>query len=730
MVKPTPQEEMHAFLTGRSPASAVLRRAFSRVPHGPNCKMCAAPFAGPGGAVLRHVGFGRFAGNPTICDFCIKDLQRMGVQGAEIPVSLLFADIRGSTGIGERLSPTAFRAFLDRFYRIASESVLANDGLVDKFVGDEVIGLFFGGISGDRHAAAAIDAGRSLLERAGRPDATPTGPIPVGAAVHTGMAFVGSTATDGVVSDFTALGDVVNTTARLATVAASRRAARLGRGGHGSRGGRRRRRTSHRRGPGPDRTDGRHLDPGRRPAGRVGIGVVSAPDPSTDRHRVVIVGGGFAGLYAAKSLGDDDRLSVTLVDRRNFHLFQPLLYQVATGALSPGEIAQPLRAILRKKRRTTVLLGEAVGLDPDAREVILSDGGTVAYDSLIVATGARHSYFGHEAWQPFAPGLKTIEDAIEIRRRILIAFEAAEREADPAKQREWMTFVVVGGGPTGVELAGALGEIANDTLRRDFRAINPPDAHIVLIEALDRILPTYPPGLSRSAARQLDRLGARVRTSTRVTDVDEHSVTVQTGDQVERIPARTVAVGGRRPGLLVRPARGRGPPDRDGPGRTDRGRSGPHRSRATPRSSSWATSRSLPGTGRRRCPAWHPPRSRKGATSRGTIRRRVRGEPVPPFRYRDRGDVATIGRLSGVADIRWLGRLGRMSGFLAWMMWLGIHIVYLVGFSNRLVVIIRWTWSFFTRGRNTRLITEGLLLPPIERRRPATRTEPSDARPA
>ena len=221
MVKLTPEEEMHAFLTGRNPASAVLRRAFSRVPHGPNCKMCAAPFAGPGGAVLRHVGFGRFAGNPTICEFCIKDLQRMGVQGAEIPVSLLFADIRGSTGIGERLSPTAFRAFLDRFYRIASETVLASDGLVDKFVGDEVIGLFFGGISGERHSAAAVDAGRRLLERAGRPDATPTGAIPVGAAVHTGMAFVGSTATDGIVSDFTALGDVVNTTARLAAVAAA-----------------------------------------------------------------------------------------------------------------------------------------------------------------------------------------------------------------------------------------------------------------------------------------------------------------------------------------------------------------------------------------------------------------------------------------------------------------------------------------------------------------------------
>ncbi len=221
MGKLTPQEEMHEFLTGDNRASILMRRVFRRVPRGPNCKICAAPFAGPGGAVLRHVGFGRYAGNPTICNFCIKDLQKMGVRGAEIPVSLLFADIRGSTGIGERLSPIEFRAFLDRFYRLAAESVLASDGIVDKFVGDEVIGLFFGGISGDRHAAAAVVAGERLLSRAGRSDATAIGPIPLGAAVHTGVAFVGSTATDDVVNDFTALGDTVNTTARLASEAAA-----------------------------------------------------------------------------------------------------------------------------------------------------------------------------------------------------------------------------------------------------------------------------------------------------------------------------------------------------------------------------------------------------------------------------------------------------------------------------------------------------------------------------
>jgi NADH dehydrogenase len=217
------------------------------------------------------------------------------------------------------------------------------------------------------------------------------------------------------------------------------------------------------------------------------------------RHRVVIVGGGFGGLYAARRLGRDERIDLTLVDRRNHHVFQPLLYQVATGALAPGEIAQPLRSILRRNTNTTVILGEAVGIDVERREVQMSDGGPIPYDTLVVATGARHSYFGHDEWARFAPGLKSIDDATEVRRRILISFEAAEREHVPERRREWMTFVVVGGGPTGVELAGALGEIANDTLKRDFRSINPPDARILLVEAMDRVLPGYPKGRSASA---------------------------------------------------------------------------------------------------------------------------------------------------------------------------------------------------------------------------------------
>src|SRR6185436_17001484 len=235
--------------------------------------------------------------------------------------------------------------------------------------------------------------------------------------------------------------------------------------------------------------------------------MTSSPPVPRAPHRVVVVGGGFAGLYAARNLGIDPEVRLTLVDRRNFHLFQLLLYQVATGALSTGDIAQPLRSILRKQRNTTVILGEAVGLDPERRVVLIADGGPIAYDTLVVATGAHHTYFDHPEWSTVAPGLKTMEDALEIRRRILIAFEAAEREADPDRRRAWMTFVLVGGGPTGVELAGALGEIAHDTLKRDFRSIRSGETRIILVEAMDRILPPYPPDRSRSARRQLERLG-------------------------------------------------------------------------------------------------------------------------------------------------------------------------------------------------------------------------------
>src|SRR5579862_1407636 len=257
-----------------------------------------------------------------------------------------------------------------------------------------------------------------------------------------------------------------------------------------------------------------------------------------DPHRVVILGGGFGGLSAALRLKRAP-VQVTLIDRCNYHLFQPLLYQVATGALSPANIASPLRNVLRKQKNTRVLLGEAIGIDAAKRRVILSDG-AVDYDTLVVATGSSHQYFGHDEWEQFAPGLKTVEDATDMRRRILLAFEAAEREPNPEKLRAWLTFVIAGAGPTGAELAGTLGEIANDTLRQDFRNIRPSEARIILVEGADRVLPSYPAGLSAAAKRMLEKLGVTVRTGALVTDVTKESVTIRTGDSSETIPTRTV----------------------------------------------------------------------------------------------------------------------------------------------------------------------------------------------
>jgi NADH dehydrogenase len=435
------------------------------------------------------------------------------------------------------------------------------------------------------------------------------------------------------------------------------------------------------------------------------------------RHRVLIVGGGFGGLYAAKQLGRDPEVAVTLLDRRNFHLFQPMLYQVATGALSPGEIAEPLRSILRHQRNTTVILGEATGIDPEERTVLVSDGGPIAYDTLIVATGAHHSYFGHEDWAPLAPGLKTLEDATEIRRRILIAFEAAEREADEERRRAWMTFVLVGGGPTGVELAGSLGEIARDTLRRDFRAIDPAEARILLVEALDRILPTYPPDRSASAKRQLERLGVEVRLGNRVIAIDEAAVTVSIGEgdeaATDRIATRTVLWGAGvvASSFVRRVAEATGAPtDRNGrilvepdltiPGHPEIFVVGD--AAVAP----WQPGKATPGV----CQG----AMQGGVHAAKTIRRRVLGRPTERFRYRNRGDVAVIGRLAGVTDIPWMGPFGRQGGITAWLLWLGIHIFYLIGFANRIVVLTRWGVSFLTFGRGTRLITGAPLLPAIE----------------
>ncbi len=432
-------------------------------------------------------------------------------------------------------------------------------------------------------------------------------------------------------------------------------------------------------------------------------------------HRVVIIGGGFAGLYAAKNLGKaGDLVDITLIDRRNHHLFQPMLYQVATGALSPGEIAQPLRSIFRMQRNTTVLLGEAIDIDAVKREVRLSDGGPVPYDTLIVATGAHHAYFGHEDWAPYAPGLKTIDDATEIRRRILIAFEAAEREADPVERAAWMTFVLIGGGPTGVELAGALGEIANDTLRNDFRSINPQDARIVLVEAMDRVLATFPPGRSASARRQLEKLGVVVRTKTKVVDVEDGLVRVETPTgETEEIHAHTVlwAAGvlassfGRKVAAATgaetdRNGRVRVGPDLTVPGHPEVFVVGD--AAVQP----WKRDRAVPGVAQGGIQG--------GSYAAKAVLARLRGQPIKPFRYSNHGDVAVIGRLRGVTDIPWMGLFGQQGGFTAWLLWLLIHITYLIGFSNRIVVVTRWAFSFLTRGRSTRLITGEPLVPRIE----------------
>jgi NADH:ubiquinone reductase (H+-translocating) len=450
---------------------------------------------------------------------------------------------------------------------------------------------------------------------------------------------------------------------------------------------------------------------------------------SDARHRVLIVGGGFGGLYAARELGRDDRFEVTLVDRRNHHLFTPLLYQVATGAVSPGDIAQPLRSILRRQRNTTVLLGEAVGIDPERRTVTLADGGPIGYDTLIVAAGSRFSYFGHDDWAKDAPGLKSLDDALEIRRRILIAFEAAEREHDAARRSEWLTFVIVGGGPTGVELAGALGEITRDTLRRDFRSIDTADARILLVEAMDRVLPTYPPDRSASARRQLERLGATVRTGTRVVGLDSRSVTVEmTGGAVEQIPGRTVLWAA---GILVSPfveavaTATRAPKDRNGrivvgpdltiPGHPEIFAIGD--AAVQP----WKKDRPVPGVAQGGIQA--------GRHAARTIRRRLSGEATPPFHYSNKGDIAVIGRLAGVTDIPWLGPFGRQSGFFAWSLWLAIHILYLIGFANRVVVTVRWAWSFLTHGRGSRLITGSPLLPPIAEPEPPAAVPSPDGPP-
>jgi NADH dehydrogenase len=417
------------------------------------------------------------------------------------------------------------------------------------------------------------------------------------------------------------------------------------------------------------------------------------------RHRVVILGGGFGGLYAAQALKKAP-VDITVIDRRNFHLFQPLLYQVATGTLSPGEIASPLRSILSKQKNATVLLGEAVDLDAEKRRLILADG-EVSYDTLIVATGSRTFYFGNDQWENFAPGLKTIEEATQIRHRILYAFEAAERETDPELRREWLTFVVVGAGPTGVELAGALGEIANDTLRHDFRSIRPEQARILLLDGSSRVLPPFAPELSAKAEQQLIRIGVRPRVGVRVVDVDQRGVTVETAEGREHIASRTViwAAGVHAsPFGEVLALRAGAKLERNGQVSVGKDLTLDGHpeifvigdlARAVNREG-----KAVPGVAQ--------VAMQEGAYSARVIQNRLAGKPVPdPFSYFDKGQLAVIGRAAAVAEI---GKF-KVSGLLAWMIWLFIHLMYIVEFSNRILVFIHWGFLYLTFNRGARLIT-------------------------
>jgi len=418
------------------------------------------------------------------------------------------------------------------------------------------------------------------------------------------------------------------------------------------------------------------------------------------RHRVVVIGGGFGGLYAVKSLARADA-EVTLVDRRNFHLFQPLLYQVATGGTSPGDICSPLRSILGKNRNTRVWQAEVTGIDTDHREVALVDG-RVPYDTLIVAAGSTHHYFGHDDWASNAPGLKSVEDALDVRRRIFAAFETAERETSLESRRAWLTFVIVGGGPTGVEMAGAIAELSRYTLAKDFRAIDTRDTRIILIEATDRLLPPYPLALSRKAEGALVRLGVMVEKNTSVAAVRDCGVTTMSNGVEKEIEARTIiwAAGVRASSLGRALAAGTG-------AELDRaGRLVVREDLTLPAhpeiivigdlAHSLHGGQPLPGTA--------PVAIQQGKYAARLVKNRLAGKPTGPFRFRNRGNLAVIGRNAAVADF---GRIG-MWGYPAWLAWIFVHIWYLIEFDNKLIVMIQWAFDYWTRKRGARLITGAL----------------------
>lgn len=414
---------------------------------------------------------------------------------------------------------------------------------------------------------------------------------------------------------------------------------------------------------------------------------------------IVIVGGGFGGLYAAKSLKDAP-VKVTLIDKRNFHLFQPLLYQVATGTLSPADIASPLRVVLSKHKNTQVLLDKVVDIDPEAKKVYLEDRDHLDYDALIVATGVSHHYFGNDQWQDDAPGLKTVEDALEMRRRIFLAFEAAEKETDPQKRQALLTFVVVGGGPTGVELAGAIAEIAHQSVKDDFRDIDTTKAKVLLFEGMDRILPPYPEECSAKAQKSLEKLGVDVQTKTLVTNIADSSVTYRQGEAVSTVNAHTILwAAGVRASFMGKVLAERTGAELDRAGRviveSDLS------IKDYPDVFVIGDLANFPHQGERPLPGVAPVAMKEGEYVADLIAKRVIGIQVKPFSYRDLGSMAVIGQNKAVANLNF----ARFSGFIAWIIWVFAHIYYLIEFDNKLVVMIQWAWNYITQGRGARLIT-------------------------
>jgi len=418
------------------------------------------------------------------------------------------------------------------------------------------------------------------------------------------------------------------------------------------------------------------------------------------RHRVLILGGGFGGLVAAQKLKRTP-VDVTLIDRRNFHLFQPLMYQVATGSLSPGEIAAPIRGVLSKQKNTQVLLGEATDIDPMAKRVTLCDGAVFEYDSLIVATGSQTSYYGNDEWQRWAPSLKSVEEATAIRHKILYAFEEAERAKNPGDAKAWLTFVIVGAGATGLELAGALAEIANETLRNDFRHIDPAAARILLVEGGTRVLNSYPESLSAKAEKLVTRLGVEVMKGVMVTDIDGAGVTFKRGESSEHLPAKTVLWAGG----IISTAFGKRLAERT-QAETDRtGRITVRPDLTVPKYPDiWIVgdlAHSLERNGEA-LPGVAQVAIQGGAYAAKAIRARLEGQKeIGPFHYFNKGDMAVIGRAAAVANIFGL----HISGLLAWLIWVFIHLIYIVQFQSRVKVFIEWGFQYFTFSRGARLIT-------------------------